>query len=310
MWFYSIKERLEMADKKLQCDVQKAFSEAKSLRDAVKVAWSSDLNNSPMYQHYTTLPRLLDKIMSKRWYLSRADCPMMNDTHEMTKAFPGCKASRKRTYIMCLSRCTSESVAMWRTYNATEDPFAVRVSLPRGEVHKWMKSVKDEKKIKVDTKTALKDSAIELVNFHDVLYGALQGDEKLDDYDIQRRNVVRWGNAVYKLKSGEDFRKIGKPDCGAWVKDYEWHHERESRLCVRLKEEIKAESLSVGIPDYILKTMRFTFSPWLVDERLEECVRNVIETVLKISLDCKGELQRLPQRYRRSVLQGALNFRR
>lgn len=295
-----------MADKKLLCDAQDAFSGAERLRDAVMVAWDPELNSSPMYQHYTTLPRLLDKIMSRRWYLSRADSPTMNDTHEMTKAFPGSEAARCRTYIMCLSRCTSESVAMWRTYNAKEDPFAVRVSLPRGEVHKWMDSVKEEKKIKVDTKTVVRPKSVELADFHDVLYGALQGDEKLDDYDIQRRNVVRWGNAVYKLKTGENFGTIGVPGCEVWVKDYEWHHERETRLCVRLKKEIKAKSLFVGIPEDILRSMRITFSPWLTDEKLKGVIEDVIETALKGSLGKPLETHR--KRYRRSVLQGALNF--
>lgn len=149
-----------MAEKMSLCDVQRAFGETDGLRDAINVAWGSDLNFSPMYQHYTTLSRLLDKIISRRWYLSRADSPWMNDTHEMTKAFPGCEEGRRRTYIMCLSRCTSESVAMWRTYNATEDPFAVRVSMSRDKVHEWMKSVR-EREIRGDGKKALEDSSVE-----------------------------------------------------------------------------------------------------------------------------------------------------
>lgn len=309
-----------MAEKERQNELRKLrvtqdmFSGAKSLCAAIDVAWKSDFSLSPMYQHYTTLPKLLHKIISRRWYLSRADSPWMNDTHEMTKAFPGCRKARKRTYIMCLSQCTSESVAMWRTYNATEDPFAVRVSMPRGKVHEWMKSVK-ERGIRVDGKKALGNSSVEWVNFHDVLYGALKSEDESDEYDIKRRNVVRWGDAVYGLKEGKEnekrdnFADVDIPGCEAWVKDYEWHHERESRLCIRLKKENKAKSLSIEIPPEILQAMRITFSPWLMEKRLEDGLKNVIEAALKSSLEGEGGLITLNQRFRRSTLKGALNFR-
>lgn len=295
-------------------DVENAFREAGSLRDAINVAWNSDMGSGPMYQHYTTLPKLLSKIMSRRWYLSRADSPWMNDTHEMTKAFPGCEEGRRRTYIMCLSRSTSESVAMWRTYNATEDPFAVRVSMSRDKVHEWMKSVK-EREIRVDGKNALEDSSVEWVDFHDVLYGALKSEDEPDEYDIRRRNVVRWGDAVYALKEGnenekrDNFADVDISGCEAWVKDYEWHHERESRLCIRLKKESKAKSLSIEIPPEILQTMRITFSPWLMEKRLEDGFSDVIEAALKSSLEGESGPKPPSQRFRRSVLQGALNFR-
>lgn len=143
--------------------------------------------------------------------------------------------------------------------------------------------------------------------FENALYCALSNDKALDEYDIPRRNVARWNDAVYELKDGENFREKVFVGCDAWVKDYEWHHECESRLCVRLKKKIRAKCLSVDIPNEILCGMRFTFSPWL-DKGLEESVRNIIEKTLEKSIG--RHLPRLPQRYRRSVLHGALNFRR
>ena len=76
---------------------------------------------------------------------------------------------------------------------------------------------------------------------------------------------------------------------------------------MRLKKEIKATSLSVGIPENILQSMRITFSPWLMDEKLKGVIEDVIEMALKSSLGKPLETHR--KRYRRSILQGALNFR-
>lgn len=289
-----------------------------SLKEFVDMAWERKQSRCAMYQHYTTLPCLLNKILSRRWYLSRADSPTMNDTREMTRAFPVSEAVRRRTYLTCLSRCNGESVAMWLTYSAAEDPFAVRVSLPCECVDDWMGKVKEAgifKDAKAKKRTAGEDpqptevEAVEFVKFRNVLYGALESRDETDTYDICRKNVVRWDDKVYGLKEGESFADIDVDGCEAWVKDYEWHHERETRLCVRLNEEIKSTSLFVNIPEAVVQKMHFTYSPWL-DRRFEERVKGIIETALKSSLEGESGLKPLSQRFRRSVLQGALNFHR
>ena len=92
-----------------------------------------------------------------------------------------------------------------------------------------------------------------------------------------------------------------------FLKDAEWSYEMESRLCVSLKKEIDDDGISVAVPKEVIEAMHFTFSPWLKLSD-ETHIRHVLEAALKgagIALDDKSNRQR----FRRSVLQDALNFK-
>ena len=289
------------------------FAGAPSLSEATQIVWSrsadiSEVERRGMFQHYTTLNRVLEKIITRRWYLTRCDSKKLNDLKEAEKYGRSRKQLMQRTYITCFGNGAGESVAMWGLY-ALNDPFAIRISLPRKTIDKWMGELASGMDpVAHDKKGELiEQTKLELPLFRDMVYVAVQDKEIVDEFDIRRTNTISWEGAKCNLDKGYDLEsEIKREEYAGWLKDYEWHHERESRLCVRLKKKIKDEAISIVIPDYVLANMRFTFSPWLVDEAVRGSIQATVEAALKSS-----GVKRSPrfQRFRRSVLQGALNFK-
>lgn len=299
---------------------KQTFSESKSLEEATKIVWNRPAgadesdgggkNQRPvaagMYQHYTTLNRILEKLITKRWYLTRGDSKKLNDLKEAKKYGRSNRPLMSRTYITCFGNGAGESVAMWGIY-AKNDPLAVRLSLPREIVCQWMNELKGSLEDVKDKRRRLIGSLrIESVKFLDMIYVAVEDKEHPDQHDIRRTNTISWEGETSELGSNCDLKNVvAEANYAGWLKDYEWHHERESRLCIRLKRTIKDDAISIAIPDYVFEAMRFTFSPWLEGETMFNSLKASIETALTSNghkLSCGF------QRFRRSVLQGALNF--
>lgn len=289
------------------------FSEALSLAQAMEIVWSrstdeSETDQRGMFQHYTTLNRVLEKIITRRWWLTRCDSKKLNDLKEAEKYGRSRKELVHRTYIMCFGNGSGENVAMWGLYT-NNDPFAMRISLPRKTVNKWMGELASSVSPDVqDTKGGIIEHLkLELPKFHDLIYVAVQDKEIVDEFDIRRTNTISWESAKCKLDKKYDLEsEIKREEYAGWLKDYEWHHERESRLCIRLKKKIKDDAISIAIPEYVIDDMRFTFSPWLVDE----AIRGFIQSTILAALKSSGvKLSSHFQRFRRSVLTGALNFK-
>ncbi len=297
------------------------FSEAKSLEEAAKLVWERPAGEDEsaltgkdqhpggagMYQHYTTLSRVLEKIITRRWYLTRGDSMKLNDIKEPKKYGCDNEALMRRTYITCFGNGAGENVAMWGLY-AHKDPLAIRVSIPLQTVDQWMRSLMEganpvaQSKQRHDINPAKLESSI----FRDIIYVAVQDKEVLDDWDIRRTDTISWEGV--KRKFSPEFnlkREIRKTEYAGWLKDYEWFHEREARLCIRLKKEITDDSISIAIPEYVLSDMRFTFSPWLEDEGIQASIQATITAALEST---GTETDKRTQRFRRSVLQGALNL--
>ena len=284
---------------------QVEFSKATSLAAAADVVWNRTASGRGMYQRYTTLDKVLKIIRDGRWYLSRGDA--QNDLRE-AKRSKEIAAVMRRTYLMCLMKGAGESVAMWYVYGRN-DPLAVRISIPRTTIEdKWMNPIangaaffaRDSKGLVVD------QTRIEPPVFRDMIYVAIRDKKVQDEYDIRRTNVMSWEGAKTELCGGDSiFKESQEPKFAGWIKDYEWCHERESRLCLRLNEEIHDKVISIAIPREVIADMRFTFSPWLTDFKLQEAIEEEIRDVYeKVGI----KLKKRPQRFRRSVLQGVLNI--
>jgi hypothetical protein len=104
--------------------------------------------------------------------------------------------------------------------------------------------------------------------------------------------------------------QIKKAYCTGWMKDYEWRHERESRICLRVKKAGGPKGLWCEVTPELIESMKFTFSPWLPKEYEDE-VKEVIVNALKITEEKRGSrAKQYSDRFRRSVIQGAINLRK
>lgn len=296
------------------------FAKAESLEEAAKIVWDHTAGEDEssitgkdqrpavagMYQHYTTLSRVLDKLITRRWYLTRGDSLKLNDLKEAKKYGCDNEALMHKTYIMCFGNGAGESVAMWGIY-AKQDPLAVRISLPRRIVCQWMKELQDKLiDVRDKRRRLVNPSRIEWSRFQDMIYVAVADKKNPDRYDIRRTNTISWEGVTLELGAKCDLeRTIMNEDYAGWRKDYEWHYEREVRLCLRLRHPCKDDAISIAIPDYVINNMRFTFSPWLKDNNMLEAIKTAIESAL-MSSGLKVSMG--SQRFRRSVLQDALNF--
>ena len=292
------------------------FANAKTFAKAAHVVLG-DILHKHTYQHYCQIDKILMKILQRRWYLSKWSSSRLNDLQEPQK-FAGRAKFLNRTYIMSFGHSRSESAAMWGLYGKS-NPFALRVTIPGDVLEDWMRRIEirtcpeDKKKrscaLKEMDARGGKDNPLVKRNiqsaiFRDMLYASVADEDKRDEYDIKRGNRVSWRRVFYNLEDGDD---VLDGLYAGFLKDAEWSYEMESRLCLCLKKEIEDDCISIAVPKSVIAEMRFTFSPWLKLSD-ETHVRQVLEAALKgagVDLDAKPKFKR----FRRSVLQGALNFK-
>ena len=290
------------------------FARQNTLLDAISVVRKTSVLHN-FYQHYTTLNRALDKIAG-RWWLTRSDCDNLNDCQETLKY--GQSRYSQRIFQTSFSYGCAEDVAMWGMYQRS-NPLAIRISISKEVMRRWMDDIcfnvecaADVRNKKIDNIVAEHNGrSIKSISFGDVIYVAVanksisKGGES-NELDIRRSNNLFW-NGVSSEGAIDDLDEdIRAHWATALVKNYEWRHERESRLCVHLGKSIQEKAFAIKIPFYVVEDMRFTFSPWL-PSGCEAVVKGVLETALKsANVDLS---KRKIQRFRKSVLQGGLNFR-
>ncbi len=296
--------------------MESKFAGAKSFDAAAKLVLGKSVGYS-FYQHYAGLESVLTKILQRRWFLTRCSCKRMNDLQEPVK-YDGGTGLMKRSYVACFGHSMSESVAMWGLYGRS-NPLALRVTIPGKTLERWMEEIesvpgrtggnpKARLKAKTSTGATIAPRKISASVFRDMLYVAVSKKGEQDEYDIRRTNSVCWGNGYYRLKKDEDFcEDLLDGRCAGYLKDIEWRYEEETRLCIRLKNCIEDDNISIEVPPYVIEDMRFTFSPWLTADEDMRRVQCVLEAALK-GAGVNIENRRI-QRFRRSALQGALNFR-
>lgn len=285
-------------------EAKKEFSKACSLDDATKLVWNRPNAGIGMYQRYTTIDNVLNIIKERRWWLSRGD--IQNDLHE-AKRSKEIDNKMRRTYLMCLMRGAGENVAMWSLYG-NKDPLAIRISIPKVSIEdKWVNPIVNGLDFNVQTLDGknIKRECIKELYFRDLIYIAVRDKKVLDEYDIRRTNTISWEGAKANLKDDSLFKASKEERFAGWIKDYEWNHERETRLCLCLHKKIEDRAISISIPDEVLADMRFTFSPWLRNKKIEKAIESEICQAYQ---EVGVKIKKRPQRFRRSVLQGMLNF--
>ena len=293
-----------MGNKETDCqeDARRRFGEAETFEKATEIVWGNGRDWHGFYQHYTTLSSAVTKISSGRWWLSRSDSDTLNDRQESLKF--GKRSDYSRTYQASFVHGSAESAALWGLY-VPEDPFAIRITVSGKAMQEWVESLKNE-----TIHTEKSECKIESVDFRDIIYAAVGfRDKKKTRLDVTRNNGLYWAgvNSPSKLPNIEDAIHDGK--CSTWMKDYEWRHECESRLCVRVEKVHGAKAMWVPVCENLTLSMKFTFSPWL-DVSCESEVERILKDTLVARYgedNVKKTLNGKP--FRRSVLQGALNLR-
>ena len=278
------------------------FSKAPTLEKALDVVWGNNRGWHGFYQHYTTLSRVVTKLALGQWWLSRSDSDCLNDKQESLKF--GKRSDYSRTYQASFVHGSAESAALWGLY-VPEDPFAVRITVPGSAIQDWVKRLAN-----AEIQTDQAKCRIASVDFRDVIYAAVGfRDKRRTRLDMTRNNSLYWSevNSPSNLPHLED--DIRDEKCSTWMKDYEWRHERESRLCVRGEKVRGAKAMWIPIDDELIFSMKFTFSPWL-----DQSCESEVERILKDTLVARFGKERANQflnskTFRRSVLQGALNLR-
>ena len=132
-----------------------------------------------------------------------------------------------------------------------------------------------------------------------------------DALDIPRQNTVSWDKVRANSREWQLEEELvsRRKQVTAWIKDYEWRHERESRLCVSFKSiKPNVQAISIGVPRDLVRHMRFTLSPWLERKREKEVIAILQETLKSVGIDHDNDGSNV-QWFRRSVLQGGLNFK-
>lgn len=281
-----------------------AFESARSLDEALKIAWGYSDDNC-FYQHYTTLDSVLTKISKGQWWMTRSVAESLNDLQEVKKF--GSQRVARKTYQASFIRGVDESTAMWGLY-CRDNPFAVRILMPAKAFSEWQWCIKKEY-----------GDAVNCVDFRDIIYASVPYIQKdRDAYDKARGNSITWRDANCNFRRGKIeqdalARKLLDPRLTGWIKDREWRHERETRLCVRFVKSCQKDAIPVSIPVSVINQMSFTASPWLCTEH-EKIVKRMLECALDLNWkrlrtqDSKAK--RKVGWFHRSVLAGALNFKK
>ena len=287
-----------------QQSAKEAFAKAPDFHSVVNVVWGSEFVPHGYYQHYTTLSSLVDKL-SGRWWFSRSNSGTMNDRQESLKF--GNPEISARTYQTSFVHGTAENVALWSLYTPS-DLFAIRITIPGWALDEWVKSLNGGKLHSNDRTSG--GRKIKCADLRDIIYAAVDfRDKKKTSRDIPRYNSLYWAEVNCGAKFPKLEEEIKADCCTGWMKDYEWRHERESRICLRVAKADGPNGLWCKVTPELIEAMKFTFSPWLPRE-YEDDVKGIIVNALKATESKRGSRAReYEDRFRRSVVQGAIQPR-
>lgn len=284
--------------------LQKRFATA-NLSEKLAIAHNASLLHS-RFQHYVSLDKMLKMIENHEMWLTRSDSLTLDDWNECKKF--GKRLLHRRTYIGCFSYHPGESAAMWGLYG-TYDANQVKVSIPREEMKKWIKYLK-ETKDKIFAAECMHGVVVEekrpidirSVEFSDVLYASVKGNQKGEK---SRDKRIRWMGVISENKF--DKVDVANPLCVARMKDVEWDFEEESRLIVTVgkkKDYMAVRRIKVPLTDNMIASMAFTLSPWVPEQEVPD-YREIIRSAVRKSVDVKLLGDRRPYVYP-STLCGAL----
>ena len=297
-----------MINKKELTEEQKVcFAKSESLAEAFFMV-DRGIEAHSRFVHYTTLPSVVQIITSGRWWLTHASSDSLNDVQEAKKY--GNPELLGRMYQASFAYGSAENAAMWGLY-CPGNPCGVMISLDGKAMRSWFNDIRGKKSRfcleypavgkKPARHVALRRSQIECADARDVIYAATDFADT-STCGKNRSDTLFWFNA--RTEKIENLAlEINDDKFTGWVKDAEWRQENESRIAVRVKkiDEALPKNLSINIPDSVLKSMRFTLSPWLKDESYDGVAKVIRALAMKV------HETKLPQTIvSRSTITGAL----
>jgi len=243
-----------------------AFQHTKTLSKAVTFVKRLGLCHS-WYCHYTTLDALLKIIETGSLRLTRSDSPMFDDTLEQ-KRF-GDQDVQRRLFFSCFSHELAENAAMWGLY-CPPTYKAVRIVFHRYD----LKNVISYYRMKCNW---LSEALHGYPQFSDVVYAGSFGSTVENNF----RKCVCWEDVQSQdIVSFDD--KKNWPQITGYVKDYEWHFEKETRLYVKTREVADRSHFDIAFPLAHMNphTIEITMSPW-ADEAEMSFVRSRVKEALR-----------------------------
>lgn len=302
--------RLRKTPKGIVLKQKERFAKSDCLEEAFFMV-NGGINAHDRFVHYTTLSSIENIFTSRRWWLTHSTLGELNDVQEAKKF--GNHEILKRMYQASFSYGSAESAAMWGLY-CTGNPSGVMISISGKAMREWFEMIRGKKfKACLEYKSTKKEQVrqveltkrqIECADARDVIYASTDfADASSRGKNRKNRShVLRWFD-VRTMKIEDLAREINIDKFTGWIKDAEWWQENESRIAVRVKNvtEDLPENLSIDIPDSVLKSMRFTLSPWLREGQCDEFSSKIRALVMRLHDD------KLPRNIvAPSVLTGAL----
>ncbi len=283
------------------------FAKSESLAEAFHMV-KRGIDAHGRFVHYTTLSRVVQIFTSRRWWLTRSVTDRLNDVQEAKKY--GNPELLERMYQASFMYGSAESAAMWGLY-CPGNQFGVMISLDGKAMREWFDEIRGKKSsvwlehpattVKPSRHVVLKKSQIDCADAQDVIYAATNF-ANTSVGGKNRSDSLYWFDSRTEKIEGLA-QEINDDKFTGWIKDAEWRQENESRIAVRVKNitEELTDHLSINIPISVLKSMRFTLSPWLKEE-FYDGVADVLRALVMNVHDVKPRKDIVF----RSVLTGAL----
>ena len=287
--------------KKLGLNFQKArkvaFMSAKTLEEALGIAWGSS-KSEKYYYHYTSLSKLMANICGEGWYFRRSTDARFNDQQEVLKF--GNEKIAKETYQLSLGKGCRESAALWGLY-ANNDPWAIKVLIKASAVEMWVDELKTQ---------------YPKAEFRDVIYASIPFRREGQTNVKNRGKSIVWDGVTCDFCGNKTIKEnlpslLKKDEYTGWFKDVEWAHEVEARICIRSPGDARQQkdSLIVKYPPEMVDSMSFTFSPWANPDQKKKVKKCLLCAMKKNTEKLKNPGRKWSSRYfRPSTLEGALNF--
>ena len=285
------KDSLKKTSKPVVLKQQECFAKSESLEEAFFMV-NRGINAHDRFLHYTTLDSVKKILKSRRWRLTHSILDRLNDMQE-TKKFGNSELFR-RMYQASFSYGSAESAAMWGLY-CPGNPSGIMISISGKAMREWFYEIGSKKsKVCLEYKSTtkkhgryveLKKGQIEYAEARDVIYAATDFANASFRYKNgkNRSHVLRWFDTrTMKIEDLEQEINIDK--FTGWIKDAEWWQENESRIAVRVKNvnERLPDNIYINIPDSVLKSMRFTLSPWLNEGQYDDFSGKIRALVMEL----------------------------
>jgi len=222
-------------------------------------------NNIKKLHHYTTLDVAIKIIKDKQWHLCAPK--NMNDLLEFNSGSP---ERWKNKLFSSLMGEDKESIAMWSMYGQPWER-GVKISIPKEEMIRWLKSAKTLNEISVDNYRptghaidiypgSLKAIAIAYSNCHDT--------------EDEGQQVLQWSN-VTNVKYSIIDQNFG--ELTGYIKNKAWTYEKEQRIM--FDQENEYERGSIEVPDYVIDSLTLTPSPLFEGDFSREIHKEIKRTL-------------------------------